>query len=147
MRFRQHLCTEKAHYAQDCWDAEILTSYGWVECVGHADRACYDLTSHQAGSHKDLSCFELFEDGPREVDVIEMKLKKNIIGKTFGKLQKPLVEHLEHLSESEIVAFKEALDASGYVYILIVSVHHSSTKLICSIIVQLLLILKVHPIK
>jgi len=31
----------------DCWDAEILTTSGWVECVGHADRACFDLTQHQ----------------------------------------------------------------------------------------------------
>ena len=23
-----------AHYAQDCWDAEIETSYGWIECAG-----------------------------------------------------------------------------------------------------------------
>lgn len=23
-----------AHYAKDCWDAEVETSYGWVECVG-----------------------------------------------------------------------------------------------------------------
>jgi len=29
-----------AHYACDCWDAEIKTFYGWVECVGHADRSC-----------------------------------------------------------------------------------------------------------
>jgi len=29
---------EMAHYAKDCWDAEILTSYGWVECVGMANR-------------------------------------------------------------------------------------------------------------
>lgn len=35
-----------AHYASDCWDAEIHTSYGWIECVGHADRSCYDLTQH-----------------------------------------------------------------------------------------------------
>lgn len=32
--------------ATDCWDAEILMSYGWIECVGHADRACYDLEVH-----------------------------------------------------------------------------------------------------
>uniref|UniRef100_A0A914PP72 Glycine--tRNA ligase n=1 Tax=Panagrolaimus davidi TaxID=227884 RepID=A0A914PP72_9BILA len=38
LRFRQHMGNEMAHYAQDCWDAEILTSYGWIECVGHADR-------------------------------------------------------------------------------------------------------------
>ncbi|OTA59149.1 hypothetical protein K449DRAFT_466861 [Hypoxylon sp. EC38] len=33
-----------AHYACDCWDAELLTSYGWIECVGCADRSAYDLT-------------------------------------------------------------------------------------------------------
>lgn len=38
MRFRQHLSTEMAHYAADCWDMEIHVSYGWTECVGHADR-------------------------------------------------------------------------------------------------------------
>lgn len=27
LRFRQHLSNEMAHYACDCWDAEILTSY------------------------------------------------------------------------------------------------------------------------
>jgi glycyl-tRNA synthetase len=36
-----------AHYAADCWDAEVRTSaHGWVEVVGHADRACYDLECH-----------------------------------------------------------------------------------------------------
>jgi glycyl-tRNA synthetase (class II) len=34
LRFRQHLSNEMAHYAKDCWDAEIETSHGWVECVG-----------------------------------------------------------------------------------------------------------------
>ena len=43
VRFRQHLPDEMAHYACDCWDAEIYTTYGWVECVGHADRSAYDL--------------------------------------------------------------------------------------------------------
>lgn len=43
VRFRQHLQHEMAHYAQDCWDAEVECSYGWVECVGLADRAAYDL--------------------------------------------------------------------------------------------------------
>ena len=28
LRFRQHLRTEMAHYACDCWDAEILMSSG-----------------------------------------------------------------------------------------------------------------------
>lgn len=46
LRFRQHLQHEMAHYAADCWDAEIECSYGWVECVGLADRSAYDLKAH-----------------------------------------------------------------------------------------------------
>jgi glycyl-tRNA synthetase len=34
IRFRQHMANEMAHYATDCWDCELLTSYGWIECVG-----------------------------------------------------------------------------------------------------------------
>ena len=43
LRFRQHLDNEMAHYAEDCWDAEINSTYGWVECVGLADRSAFDL--------------------------------------------------------------------------------------------------------
>jgi glycyl-tRNA synthetase len=39
IRFRQHMANEMAHYAADCWDAELFTSYGWTECVGCADRS------------------------------------------------------------------------------------------------------------
>lgn len=46
LRFRQHLANEMAHYACDCWDAEIECSYGWIECVGIADRSAYDLRAH-----------------------------------------------------------------------------------------------------
>lgn len=54
LRFRQHLFNEMAHYACDCWDAECKTSYGWVECVGCADRACYDLSCHSKATGVDL---------------------------------------------------------------------------------------------
>ncbi|KAG6537548.1 hypothetical protein ZIOFF_002642 [Zingiber officinale] len=46
LRFRQHLPNEMAHYAADCWDAEIECSYGWIECVGITDRSPYDLWAH-----------------------------------------------------------------------------------------------------
>lgn len=39
-----------AHYAEDCWDAEVETSYGWVECAGLADRSAYDLRAHTTAS-------------------------------------------------------------------------------------------------
>jgi glycyl-tRNA synthetase len=35
-----------AHYAKFCVDAELLTSYGWIEVVGCADRSCFDLSCH-----------------------------------------------------------------------------------------------------
>lgn len=47
MRFRQHMANEMAHYAADCWDCELLTSAGWIECVGCADRSAYDLSARQ----------------------------------------------------------------------------------------------------
>src|SRR5437763_12049926 len=46
IRFRQHMATEMAHYAADCWDAELQTSYGFCETIGIADRSCFDLTVH-----------------------------------------------------------------------------------------------------
>ncbi|MHA2047097.1 MAG: glycine--tRNA ligase [Candidatus Thorarchaeota archaeon] len=55
MRLRQHLTTERAHYAADAWDIEILTdSFGWVECCGVHDRGNYDLTRHQEFSKQKL---------------------------------------------------------------------------------------------
>lgn len=45
-----------AHYAADCWDAEIECSYGWIECVGIADRSAYDLRAHSV-SLQFILCF------------------------------------------------------------------------------------------
>ena len=51
LRFRQHLPDERAHYATDCWDAEVFSPrFGWVETVGIADRTDYDLHAHAAQS-------------------------------------------------------------------------------------------------
>jgi glycyl-tRNA synthetase len=56
MRLRQHLPTERAHYAADAWDIEIHTdSFGWVECCGVHDRGNYDLSRHQEFSKQSLN--------------------------------------------------------------------------------------------
>ena len=44
-----------AHYASDCWDCEIFGEYGWIECVGIANRTCHDLESHEAHSGQTYS--------------------------------------------------------------------------------------------
>ncbi|KAJ3477356.1 hypothetical protein NLI96_g10514 [Meripilus lineatus] len=84
LRFRQHMANEMAHYATDCWDAEIQSSYGWVECVGCADRAAYDLSVHSAKTGHALVVRQaLKEPIVTEKEVAEFN-KKNL-GKNFGR--------------------------------------------------------------
>merc|ERR1711972_1020668 len=55
------LPTEMAHYACDCWDAEIFCSHGWLECVGIADRSAFDLTAHARAAKVDLEYKETLD--------------------------------------------------------------------------------------
>lgn len=110
LRFRQHLPTEMAHYASDCWDAEINTSYGWVEVAGHADRSCYDLESHARVSKANLQAFEQF-DTPRSVSVSAVVPNMGAIGKKFRADAKAIKETLAAYGEAEIAAVKAELDA------------------------------------
>ena len=67
LRFRQHLTDERAHYAEDCWDAEIFSGrFGWVETVGIADRTDYDLRAHERQSGERFSVFLPYETPRRE---------------------------------------------------------------------------------
>ena len=69
LRFRQHMANEMAHYACDCWDAECLTSYGWIECVGCADRSAYDLTQHTKATGVKLVAEKKLKE-PKKIDVV-----------------------------------------------------------------------------
>lgn len=53
--FREKLPGERAHYARQTFDHEVLLErWGWVEVAGHADRTDYDLKAHMAKSGADL---------------------------------------------------------------------------------------------
>ncbi len=68
IRLRQHLPTERAHYAADAWDIEIATrSFGWVECCGVHDRGNYDLQRHQEFSKQSMS---VKDDGTEVVPTV-----------------------------------------------------------------------------
>jgi glycyl-tRNA synthetase len=83
IRFRQHEGTEMAHYATDCWDAEIQGSYGWVECVGIAHRGCYDLGAHEtATGDNSLRAWRPYEK-PKFVDKTILSGKGHVIGPLF----------------------------------------------------------------
>ncbi|KAK3021121.1 hypothetical protein RJ639_045505 [Escallonia herrerae] len=94
LRFRQHLANEMAHYAADCWDVEIECSYGWIECVGIADRSAYDLCAHTEKSGVLLVAQEKFPE-PREVGAMNeeeaMKLKSDLEAKGEAPLRDKLL--------------------------------------------------------
>jgi len=102
LRFRQHLPTEMAHYATDCWDAEIETCYGWLECVGIADRACFDLNAHAEATKVDLQYREALET-PVEEEVLSLTKASGIaVMKAFKKQGKAVKEWLEALDQAQL---------------------------------------------
>merc|ERR1719319_1878537 len=94
LRFRQHMGNEMAHYACDCWDAELLTSYGWVECVGCADRSAYDLTQHSTATGVRL-CAEKKLPAPVTKDVTELTPNKVSQSLPFTAFSPPVHPNLQ----------------------------------------------------
>ncbi|MBU0496462.1 MAG: glycine--tRNA ligase [Candidatus Thermoplasmatota archaeon] len=93
-RFRKHGGDELAHYARECWDAELLSErFGWVECVGIADRSAYDLTAHIDASHVDMYALRKFPT-PKEITVKKVLPNMGKLGPLFkrkaGAIQKAL---------------------------------------------------------
>lgn len=103
IRFRQHRGDEMAHYAKDCWDAEVETSYGWIEIAGHADRSCYDLSRHAKRTKTELVAARLLPE-PKQVKYVKVLPNKQAIGKTFKQDSKGINDFLDEASEEEKVA-------------------------------------------
>ncbi|KAJ1800453.1 Glycine--tRNA ligase 1, mitochondrial, partial [Coemansia sp. RSA 2399] len=112
LRFRQHLQNEMAHYACDCWDAEIKTSYGWIECVGCADRSAYDLTVHSNYTGEKLCVRETLPE-PLVYEKLICEPNSRVFGPKLKKAAKPVQNYLQTLSESGLSAVKAALDKDG----------------------------------
>ncbi|KIW07831.1 glycine-tRNA ligase [Verruconis gallopava] len=98
MRFRQHMASEMAHYASDCWDLELQTSYGWIECVGCADRSAYDLTVHMKKTGQPLVAKERLPE-PREVEYWAAEPDKKKVGMKFRKDAQPILAALDNLAD------------------------------------------------
>lgn len=118
IRFRQHMKDEMAHYAADCWDAEILSSYDWVECVGIADRSCYDLTRHAEKSKKNLQAAEKYET-PKIVEFIDMKTNKGAIAKAYKQKTQDILAYLAELPEASKAKIRKDLEENKEVSITI----------------------------
>lgn len=96
IRFRQHMANEMAHYAADCWDAELQTSFGWIECVGCADRSAYDLSVHAKKTGANLV---VRVKDVRVVEEWQMDLDKKKFGPKFKKDAKAVEAALDALTE------------------------------------------------
>ncbi|CBY18832.1 unnamed protein product [Oikopleura dioica] len=107
MRFRQQLDHELAHYAKDCWDLEIMTRQGWVECGGLADRGSYDLKKHADASGANLMAQRQLAS-PKQVKMYGIKIKSP---KKFKKTPKVL-SSVKNLDQTQIAKISESLSLS-----------------------------------
>ncbi len=117
MRFRQHELDEMAHYASDCWDLEIFGCYGWIECVGIANRGCYDLEAHQkVTKSNELKAWRDFEK-ELEIEKVVCSPIQSIVGPQFKDKSKMITTHLEELNGSTI-EFPLTINIDGEQYII-----------------------------
>eukprot|EP01104_Vermistella_antarctica_P020424 TRINITY_DN8727_c0_g1_i1.p1 TRINITY_DN8727_c0_g1~~TRINITY_DN8727_c0_g1_i1.p1 ORF type:complete len:682 (+),score=191.16 TRINITY_DN8727_c0_g1_i1:168-2048(+) len=130
IRFRQHLPKEMAHYATDCWDAEMLTTYGWIECVGHADRSCFDLNAHAKATNARLSVFEEFPEGPQVAQVTEAVPDKGKVGRAFKREGKLVMDHLAAMEQADVLQLQtcQGANADGTVKVEVDGKEYELTK-------------------
>lgn len=97
LRFRQHLPDERAHYAEDCWDAEVLSGrFGWVETVGIADRTDYDLKAHADQSGDSFTAYIQFEEPRREMRRV-INANMGVLGPKYRGKAKAISDALQEV--------------------------------------------------
>ena len=116
IRYRQHRSNEMAHYAADCWDAEVETSYGWIEVAGHADRSCFDLTRHAEKTKVELQAARPLKE-PKTVQFIRVTLDKAKIGKGFKKDSKAVVAAIEEWTNDDHERLLAEMEANNEITI------------------------------
>ena len=112
MRFRQHMANEMAHYACDCWDAELQTSYGWVECVGCADRSAYDLSVHRKKTGAPLVVRERRQE-PLIIEEWQVDIEKKKFGPFFKKDGRAVEHALNATTQDQRELFSKDLSEKG----------------------------------
>lgn len=113
LRFRQHKSDEMAHYAADCWDAEVLLDHlGWIEIVGVADRTDYDLKAHAAQSKVNLTVFVHY-DQPVKRSKLVVKPNMKALGPRFKGQAKAVADALKAMSVEDLKGDKIKVQVEG----------------------------------
>ncbi|KAF4545118.1 Glycyl-tRNA synthetase [Lasiodiplodia theobromae] len=128
IRFRQHMANEMAHYAADCWDAELHTSSGWIECVGCADRSAYDLTVHMNKTGAPLLVREKRAE-PLKVEEWQVDIEKKKFGPKFKKDGKTVEAAVEALSQELREKLSLDLQSTGKITIDVPGVGNGKVEL------------------
>ncbi|CAK5114797.1 unnamed protein product [Meloidogyne enterolobii] len=97
---------------KDCWDAECLTTHGWIESVGIADRSCYDLHQHSKATGVKLVAEKKLAES-KQVDVVEAVPNKAAIGKLFKNESKKIIDLLKNLSLEQLDELEDSLKTNG----------------------------------
>ena len=109
-RFRKHDKNELAHYAEECWDAELYSErFGWIECVGIADRSAYDLKSHIKKSGTDMYATRKY-DKPRIVKNKKIIPKMDELGPLFKKKAGEIKIILENMEVKKLDKISVKID-------------------------------------
>lgn len=109
LRCRQHMANEMAHYASDCWDFEIQSSYGWIECVGCADRSAYDLTVHSVRTKQPLRVQQKLDE-PRIVEKLDVTFDAKAFGMKFKKDAGTIKDTLLGMEKERLQCVKDELE-------------------------------------
>lgn len=113
LRFRQHKSDEMAHYAADCWDAEVLLDHlGWIEIVGVADRTDYDLKAHAAQSKVNLTVFVHYNQ-PVKRSKLVVKPDMKALGPRFKGQAKSVADALKAMSVEDLKGDKINIQVGG----------------------------------
>lgn len=104
-RFRKHADNELAHYATECWDAELFSErFGWIECVGIADRSAYDIGAHIDATGTDMYALRKYDE-PKIVEVKKIVPDMGKLGPMFkgkaGEIKK-ILENMDVKNSSNI---------------------------------------------
>jgi len=109
-RFRKHAVDELAHYATECWDAELHSDrFGWIECVGIADRSAYDLNAHIVSSGVDMYALRKYDE-PKVVSTKKIVPKMNELGPLFKDKAGKVKELLESMQINDMKNFSVTID-------------------------------------
>jgi glycyl-tRNA synthetase len=105
-----------AHYASECWDAEALTSFGWLEIIGIANRSAYDLNAHINATGQELTAYIPY-DQPVERDVEHLNVDMKALGPLFKGAAGKIKDALEKLPIDQVKgtnSIKIKVDGNDY---------------------------------